>query len=162
MLADMSLWGYSKSMTSYRVHGITDETDTCEVCGKVELRRVVMLAVLDADGNTEEIIYAGTSCTARKLAQTGTHTTAVRVRDAAAAAARVLDQAREFADDMASCTLNMYVAANRVALLNANNNDTTAALAAAKRQYAELQDEIKAIRAGDLSATRFARKLPTL
>jgi hypothetical protein len=149
-------------MTSYRLHGITDDTDTCEICGKVELRRVVMLAALDADGNTEEIVYAGTTCAARALSKRGVRTTAAKVRDAAAAAARVADRAREFAAEFAPITLNEYIAANHVGLMNATNGDVTAALAKARTDYAGLQREIGLIRSGALTGTRFEASLPTL
>lgn len=149
-------------MTTYRVHGVTDETDTCEVCGKVELRRVVMLAVLDADGNTEEILYAGTTCAARKLAKRGTRVTARRVGNAAAAADRVVARANEFADEFAAVSFNQYIAANSTGLLNFTNGDTTAALAKGRRNFAELQDEIALIRTGNLTGTRFEGQLPTL
>jgi hypothetical protein len=149
-------------MTSYRIHGMTDDTDTCEVCGKRELRRVVMLAVLDADGNAEEIIYAGTTCAARKLAQRGKSIRAGRIADAAAAAARLMDNARDWANIDANCTLNQYIAANCTALLNANNHDTAAALTAAKTGYADMRREAELILSGTLAATRFEKHLPTL
>ena len=149
-------------MTNYRVHGITDDTDTCEHCGKADLNRVVMLAVLDADGNAEEIVYFGTTCAARALAKRGTRVTAAKVRDAASAADRVMVQAREFADEFAPFTLNQYIVANSTGLLNATSGNYTAALALARVHYAELQAEIAAIRSGDLADTRFAAKLPTI
>jgi hypothetical protein len=149
-------------MTSYRIHGITDDTDTCEICGKAELRRVVMLAVLDADGNTEEIIYAGTTCAARKLAQRGTRVRASRITDAAAAAERVMAAARNWADEFAPLSLSRFIAANATGLLNVANGDTAAALALARTRFAELQDEIEAVRRGDLAVTRFASRLPIL
>lgn len=147
---------------SYRVHGITDDTDTCEICGKTELRRVVMLAVLDTDGPTGELIYAGSSCAARKLATRGTRTTAARVRDAATAADRIRTAARAWADEFGPLTLNAYLAANSTALLNATSGDTSAALDLGKRRYAETQSEVAAINAGTLTGTRFEKQLPTL
>lgn len=149
-------------MAAYRVHGITDETDTCEVCGKTELRRVVMLAALDADGNTEAIIYAGTTCAARKLRTRGTHTTATRVRDASEAASRVWASARSWAAEFGPLTLNAFIAANCTGLLNATNGNTTEALALGKTRYAETQAEVATILAGTLAGTRFESKLPTL
>ena len=47
--------------------GITDEVDECGHCGKQGLRKAVMLFVLDAEGNREELIYFGTTCAARAL-----------------------------------------------------------------------------------------------
>jgi hypothetical protein len=152
----------TRCMTSYRVHGMTDDTDTCEHCGKEDLRRVVMLAALDADGNTEEIIHVGTTCASRLLARRGTRTTAAKVRDAADAAGRGMAQARAFADEFAPLTLSQFTTANATGLLNVTGGDSTTALALAKVRYAELQTEITAIRAGDLAATRFAAKLPTI
>jgi hypothetical protein len=148
--------------TKYRVYGTTDDTDTCEVCGKIELRSVVMLMALDADGNDDEIVYAGTTCAARKMRAAGRAITPTRVRYAATSAASVRARAAEFADEFADFTVNQYIAANAMAYLNANGGDTTAALAAARRGFADLQVEIAAIRRGDLAGTRFAKLLPVL
>lgn len=147
--------------TTYRIHGTTDDTDTCEQCGKIELRSVVMLAVLDDGEETGELIYVGTTCAARKLATRGVRTTAARVRDASAAAARVMDRAREFADEFEDITLNAYIAANATAYLNLHGT-VPAALAAARVGYADLLAEVAAIRTGSLTGTRFAAYLPTL
>lgn len=35
----------------FKVYGINDDTDTCEVCGKTNLKKVVWLMPLDAEGN---------------------------------------------------------------------------------------------------------------
>lgn len=150
------------TQTTYRVHGVSDDTDTCEVCGKSELRSVIMLAVLDADGETGELIYAGSTCAARMMAQRGKRVTATRVRYAADAAANVMDRAREFADEFRAITVNGYIAANSTAYLNANRQDTAKALAAARAGYVELQAEIAAIDAGTLAGTRFVSLLPKI
>lgn len=150
------------TQTTYRVHGVSDDTDTCEVCGKSELRSVIMLAVLDVDGETGELIYAGSTCAARMIAQRGKRVTATRVRYAADAAANVMDRAREFADEFRTITVNAYIAANSTAYLNANGQDTTRALAAARAGYVELQAEIAAIDAGTLAGTRFVGLLPKI
>jgi hypothetical protein len=142
-------------MTTYRMHGLTDDTDTCEICGKVELRRVVMLMALDADGNDEEIVYAGTTCAARALAVRGTRTTAARVRDAAAAADRVHAQAREFVAEMDGLTFNQYLKANWIYAQNFG-------VQAARNSYDDLQVEVATLKTGTLTGTRFARLLPTL
>lgn len=55
--------------TNYRYIGITDEATTCEHCGKTELRSTVVLAILDADGNTEDYAYYGSTCAAVALGQ---------------------------------------------------------------------------------------------
>jgi hypothetical protein len=151
-------------MTSYRMHGISDDTDTCEICGKVELRRVVMLQVLDADGNPEELIYAGTTCAARKLAKSGTRTTAAKVRDAAGDAARVWEQARAYVAEMDGITFGRYMMANRVAADNASQREgfRRTALEIAREWHADSMAEVAAIKSGTLAGTRWERKLPTL
>ena len=52
----------------FRFIGITDESTTCDHCGKEDLARTVMLATLDADGNAEGLVYFGTTCAGRALA----------------------------------------------------------------------------------------------
>lgn len=47
--------------------GITDEVDSCDHCGKQGLKKAVMLFLLDAEGNREELVYYGTTCAARVL-----------------------------------------------------------------------------------------------
>lgn len=51
----------------FRYLGITDECVECQKCGKVDLRSTVVLAVLDVDGNTEDVTYYGSTCAARAL-----------------------------------------------------------------------------------------------
>lgn len=52
---------------AFKYIGITDECVECQKCGKTELRATVVLAMLDADGNEEEITYYGSTCAARAL-----------------------------------------------------------------------------------------------
>lgn len=56
---------------AFRYIGVTDECVECQKCGKTELRSTVVLAVLDADGNTEDVTYYGSTCAARALAVKG-------------------------------------------------------------------------------------------
>lgn len=70
---------------TYRVKGTTDDTTTCERCGKPNLRGTVVLSVLDADGNEESVAYFGSDCAARVTGRK-----AQAIRDAAAAADRKL------------------------------------------------------------------------
>ena len=44
------------AQAAYRVRGTTDDVTTCQICGKPELRGTVVLDILDADGNTEDIM----------------------------------------------------------------------------------------------------------
>lgn len=148
--------------TTYRVHGVSDDTDTCENCGKIELRSVVMLRVLDDGEETGELIYVGSTCASRLLAKRGKRVTAARVRDAAGAAARVLTEATKWAHEFAALTVNQYIAANANAYLNSTHGDVTAALNAARQGYLDVQHEAAAILAGKLTGTRFEQRLPTL
>ena len=56
---------------AHRYIGITDECVECQKCGRTELRSTVVLAILDADGNTEDVTYYGSSCAARALGVKG-------------------------------------------------------------------------------------------
>jgi hypothetical protein len=56
---------------AFRYIGVTDECIVCEKCGKSGLRSTVVLAILDADGNTEEVTYYGSTCAARALSARG-------------------------------------------------------------------------------------------
>jgi hypothetical protein len=57
--------------TAFRYLGTTDHMQECERCGRVDLRATVALAVLDADGNTEDVTYYGSTCAARALGVRG-------------------------------------------------------------------------------------------
>lgn len=67
-------------MISYRVRGTADDVTTCQQCGKPELKGTVILDILDADGNTEEVTYVGTTCAAK---MTGGRTTGAKIRQQA-------------------------------------------------------------------------------
>lgn len=52
----------------FRCVGINDDFNHCECCGRTDLKRVMMLVPLDADGNPEgEAAPYGTSCGAKLL-----------------------------------------------------------------------------------------------
>lgn len=58
-------------MKRYALKGINDEQHECAVCGKVELKRVMWLVALDADGNQDgDAFHCGTTCGARLLGYT--------------------------------------------------------------------------------------------
>lgn len=52
---------------NFRYYGTCDDIQECQHCGRTELKKTVMLQMLDADGNPEELTYYGTSCAARAL-----------------------------------------------------------------------------------------------
>jgi hypothetical protein len=54
-----------------RYIGATDECVECQKCGKADLKATVILGILDADGNIEEVTYYGSTCAARALAERG-------------------------------------------------------------------------------------------
>lgn len=54
-------------MKRYRVMGVNSDSDVCSICGKSELKKVVWLAELDADGNPSNTFAAGTTCAAKLL-----------------------------------------------------------------------------------------------
>lgn len=58
---------------TWHIRAITDECTTCELCGRVELKRTVLLETEDG-----EQLWAGTSCAAKKVG-----TTAAKMRGAA-------------------------------------------------------------------------------
>jgi hypothetical protein len=66
----------------YRVLGTTDDVTTCDLCGRRELRGTIVLAILDADGNPEGELYAGSTCGAKAAGRTGRNA-AVKLRDEA-------------------------------------------------------------------------------
>jgi hypothetical protein len=52
----------------YKLKGINGDSDTCELCGKTNLKKVMWLAELDPDGNELGFVFAvGTTCGAKKL-----------------------------------------------------------------------------------------------
>ena len=75
-------------MPIYRVRGTTDEVTQCQLCGKPELKGTVVLDILDADGNTAEVTYAGSTCAAKAA---GSRADKIR------SAARYADEKREIA-----------------------------------------------------------------
>lgn len=153
---------------AYRLIGTGDDTDTCEVCGKTELRAVLIVEPIDLDGNSDgDAIYAGSTCGARLLTRTlGRRVTSRRMLDAAAAAERVIATARKWGAEFAPLTRNQFLAANANGLLNLTGGDTAAALELGARRWAETIAEaerlISATSGGDLIGTRFESKLPRL
>lgn len=56
---------------AFRYIGITDEVVNCAKCDKPNLKSTVVLALLDADGNVEDVTHYGSTCAARALAVRG-------------------------------------------------------------------------------------------
>lgn len=54
----------------YILKGINDDETTCDICGKVELKRVMWVVEVDADGNeVSESFHCGTTCGAKLMQQ---------------------------------------------------------------------------------------------
>lgn len=74
------LMSASHTTQGFRYYGMTDDTTTCDQCGRTELKRTIILMTLDADGNDDGLVYFGSSCAARALAtRFGVRTTASKV-----------------------------------------------------------------------------------
>ena len=57
-------------MKRYALKGINDDETTCSVCGRVELKRVMWVVELDADGNElGDPFHCGTTCGAKMMNQ---------------------------------------------------------------------------------------------
>ena len=56
----------------YRYLGSTDDVLRCDHCGRIDLTHTVVLELLDADGNVEEVVYFGSTCAARSGAEAST------------------------------------------------------------------------------------------
>jgi len=66
----------------FAVRGMTDDTHVCELCGRDDLTRAVILAELDTEGApTGDVVYYGTDCAARAAGWTQSEVRR-RVRDA--------------------------------------------------------------------------------
>lgn len=53
-------------MSQFQIKGVNSDQESCDKCGKQNLKRVVWLESLDADGNgTGEVIAVGTTCAAK-------------------------------------------------------------------------------------------------
>lgn len=84
----------------WRARGFTEDINTCDFCGKQELKGTVRMVALDADGQEEDEQYAGVVCAAKRAG-----TTAAVIRhdakaadDAVRAAYRTWSTARSDAD----------------------------------------------------------------
>ena len=55
-------------MTTYNIHGTTDEITTCACCGKKNLRNTVILEIAEGD-NAGDLLHFGSHCAARALGQ---------------------------------------------------------------------------------------------
>ena len=68
----------------YIIKGTNEDEDTCSHCGRTNLKRVTWLAVLDADGNEQQVAHYGVDCAARLIsASTGESTTGKHVHNVA-------------------------------------------------------------------------------
>jgi hypothetical protein len=76
-----------RSHRQYRIKGVNDEQDTCDECGKTNLRRTVILAPLDDEGNEDGECRVGVDCAAKMM-----RTTTVKVKNQVAEQSTRLDR----------------------------------------------------------------------
>jgi hypothetical protein len=74
----------------YRAMGFTDEITDCEICGRVDLKGTVRLAVIGPDGEIEGEVYGGVVCAAKRDGRK-----AGEIRDEARAADKARDKVWE-------------------------------------------------------------------
>lgn len=55
-------------MTSYMIHGTTDEVTVCDCCGKKNLNTTVILEVISGE-NAGDLLHFGSVCAARAMGQ---------------------------------------------------------------------------------------------
>jgi hypothetical protein len=56
--------------STYKVLGTTQDVTDCDCCGRVDLKKTVILGILDADGNVEDVVHFGTTCAAHAARRT--------------------------------------------------------------------------------------------
>ncbi len=54
-------------MAGFKVLGISDEVTECHCCGRMDLKRTIILGILDADGTVIDQTHYGTECAAAAL-----------------------------------------------------------------------------------------------
>lgn len=83
-------------MKVYRIKGINDDEDTCHCCGKTNLKRVVWLVELDADGNEiGDAFPYGTTCASKAMGWRETSKAKIEKRQAAEVAKEIERQKSE-------------------------------------------------------------------
>ncbi|WP_431935757.1 hypothetical protein [Micromonospora sp. RP3T] len=142
-------------MARFRVQGITDDCTTCECCGRVNLKRTVLLVELDIDGNDLDAVYYGTGCAAL-----ATGTTTTRIRNTATVGDGLTNKALTWARS----ALPMFSAMDLFDYMAANPYVANRPAEADRRLTATIAEARKIIdTAGrDLVGTRFERELREL
>ena len=51
----------------FRIKGSTNDRTECDRCGRTDLKKTIIVASLDPDGNEMGIEYLGTTCASRKI-----------------------------------------------------------------------------------------------
>lgn len=82
-----------KNYTGYKAEGITRDVDTCDCCGRVDLKKTVMMRFYVDNEPEQHIEYFGTTCASKCVGnRTGKKVTARQVQEEAEAAQREVDQ----------------------------------------------------------------------
>lgn len=133
-------------MTTYVMLGTTDDSTTCDKCGKVDLKMTVVVAELDEDGNRGEPAYFGSSCAARALGRKSN-----AIRNAALETNSLFAEARRWAKEFRALSFEVYAEVNAESARRFGR-DLVA-------DYAAVQTEVATIESGTLVGTRFERRL---
>lgn len=127
-----------KAPTRYIVAGITDERDTCECCGKTDLKRVVVLLDLD----TDEFVFYGTTCADRNTGRDDTARTAKKRGKPGGRLTTLLQHHERKAEQLRNRALSILRMANGNA-----NGDTRAGADEIFKKVADERKKVLEIRA---------------
>jgi hypothetical protein len=79
---------------THKIIGTTQDVTDCECCGRTDLKKTVIVAILDADGNTTGVAHYGTVCAAHATKRTAKQiTNEANAADAAQRAAKERERA---------------------------------------------------------------------
>jgi len=137
----------------YRIKGINDEQDTCDECGKTNLRRTVILAALDDEGNEDGECRVGVDCASRMM-----RTTTTKVKNEVATLTSTLDREADDARerlDFWEPVLAQGVEATRRAFLE--RNPRWVGLATGQDPYQSVVDLVADLRARVAARDSFRR-----
>ena len=115
---------------AYSLKGVNSDSDTCELCGKTGLKRVMWLEMLDDDGNGTGIVMSmGVCCGAKSLGLTGKHSSFEQVVDSIdliekknKAIENAKEMAAQFNDEIAIIRVNNGYSTVRGKAFDANPN----------------------------------------
>lgn len=150
--------------TYFRALGTTDESTTCDQCGRTELKSTYVIEELDEDGGHLGIIYAGSTCGPRLIkarSAIGQNVKIGTLRKEFEHAASVLRVAREWRKEAVQTYGTEPTKAGLLTYAR-HNGHAIRSYEQGKRFYDELMNDIAKIGVGELRGTRFERQLRTI